>query len=533
MNFYQRKLYALLQAPELQQWGQDLVSQLECLKNDLPNLQTWWGQSGDRHSVKIGRQAQDIGSSSDRVNLFHIERIENTEQVTVHHPISGQKQQVSALKLLKKPDISRIRDEPNAKKVFWWFWRFYPELLAAAQHDALLFPAHTVIPDCPLHSHQSTVSALTGAMFPKCWEVGEQYKTPYLLTFLKLSPLLWLLLQVGEQHKTPYLLIFSFSPVQEFIKSSRKFLDFWAGSYLLHYLSAQLCWHIAQQLGPDAVIVPSLWSQEIIDALIVKKYSDFAPDFTCLQNGREPVNRFTDKTSTSLSTAGFPNMMTILVPGKEAAQKWGRYLAKKLTKEWRKIGINVRNDIRQQVIKFLDHQTEEELKKILNEVFPELNNTPALDPYLRELQLLKQQCCWEWNKLWEAQLNYTWEPYWTAIPLGNSEKALTIDKGTDGSFDQAWVDVQTEIAQTLVDLPNELEEKFYTNLNVGTWWGSIQQRLRHCLNEVKYTRNGKLQLPLANVLQYQVNLVPSTLDLIIKLENLLKDKYETCARVAV
>ncbi len=463
MNFYQRKLYALLQAPELQEWGQHLVSQLECLKNDLPKLQTWWGESDN-----IGRQAQDIGSSSDRVNLFHLERIKNTEQVTVSHPISGQKQQVAALKLQERPDISRIKDEPNAKKVFWWFWRFYPELLAATQPDALLFPAHTVIPDCPLHSHQSTVSALTGAMFPKTWEVVKQ-------------------------HKTPYLLIFSFSPVQEFIKSSRKFLDFWAGSYLLHYLSAQLCWQIAQQLGPDAVIVPSLWSQEIIDALIVKKYGDFAPDFTCLQNGREPVNRFTDKTSTSLSTAGFPNMMTIVVPGKEAAQKWGRYLAKKLTKEWRKIGINVRNDIRQKVIAFLDHQTKEELKQILNDVFPELNNTPAaLDPYLRELQLLKQQCCWEWNNLWEAQLNYTWEPYWTAIPLGNPEKSLTIDKGTDGSFDQTWVKEQTEIAQPVVDLPNQLEKQFYTNLNVGTWWGSIQQRLRHCLNEVKYTRNWQI-----------------------------------------
>jgi|GEM_PF-6232584 len=121
MNFYQRKLYALLQAPELQQWGQDLVSQLKCLNSDLPDLQTWWGQSCDRHSVKIGRQAQDIGSSSDRVNLFHIERIENTEQVTVHHPISGQKQQISALNPQERPDIGKIKDEPDAKKVFWWF----------------------------------------------------------------------------------------------------------------------------------------------------------------------------------------------------------------------------------------------------------------------------------------------------------------------------------------------------------------------------------------------------------------------------
>lgn len=66
MDFYQRKLYALLQAPELRAWGEDVASQLRCLKNDLISLQTWWEESGDRNQ---GGQAQDIASSSDRVNL--------------------------------------------------------------------------------------------------------------------------------------------------------------------------------------------------------------------------------------------------------------------------------------------------------------------------------------------------------------------------------------------------------------------------------------------------------------------------------
>ncbi|MEC4815221.1 MAG: hypothetical protein SAK29_18375 [Scytonema sp. PMC 1069.18] len=176
MNFYQRKLYALLQAPELQEWGQNLVSRLECLKNDLPVLKEWWGQSD-------GRQAQDIGSSSDRVNL-HIEKRNNTEKITVRHPISGQKQEVAVLPPPTDAiDISQIQKEEDEEKVFWWFWRFYPELLAHKQPDALLFPAHTVIPDCPLHSHQSTVSALAGAMFPETWRVGDKHQTPYLLVF--------------------------------------------------------------------------------------------------------------------------------------------------------------------------------------------------------------------------------------------------------------------------------------------------------------------------------------------------------------
>ncbi|MCW5317250.1 type III-B CRISPR-associated protein Cas10/Cmr2 [Nostoc sp. KVJ3] len=472
MNFYQRKLYALLQAPEFADWGNHVLLQLDCLNHDIDNLNNWW--NGINSNAGMGKHAQDIASSSDRVNLFHIERRENTQQVTVRHPISGQKQQVTTLQPLRNaPDISQIKSEANAKKVFWWFWRFYPELLADTQPDALLFPAHTVIPDCPLHSHQSTVSALTGAMFPKCWKSGEEHETPYLLTF-------------------------SFSPVQDFIKSSRKFLDFWAGSYLLHYLSTQLCWHISQHLGPDAIIIPSLWSQEIIDALIVQKYHDFAPNFTNLQNGGEPVNRFTEKISTSLSTAGFPNVITILVPGKQASEKWGRYLTKKLTKEWIKIGIKVRNHIREQVINFLDNQTQTELNGILHEVFPELKNTSDLEAYQQELNLLKQQSCWEWNKLWSAQLNHTWEPYWTAIPLGsqkqleNQNQGLIIDKNNNSIFDKDWIDIQNEIAQPFDNLPSEFENNFYISLNVGTWWGSIHQRLGRCLNNIKYTRNWQI-----------------------------------------
>jgi len=369
MNFYQRKLYALLQAPEFADWGNDVLSQLECLTNDYEDLKAWWNGV---NSNQKGEDAQAIASASDRVNLFPIERSNNPPQVTVRHPISGQKQQVTTLQPPSNlPDISQIQDESNAKKVFWWFWRFYPEILAATQPDALLFPAHTVIPDCPLHSHQSTVSALTGAMFPEEWEEGDS--------------------------KTPYLLIFSFSPVQEFIKSSRKFLDFGAGSYLLHYLSSRLCWHISQELGPDAVIVPSLWSQEIIDALIVQ------------EDKKAPVERFADKTSTSLSTAGFPNMITVLVPGKEGAHKLGNELKLKLTEEWLKIGEKVQLCIRERVITYLKKQPTN-IDKILEEVFGDLTklSDEFLEPYRHELGLIQQKSCWEWNKLWNEQLKHTW-----------------------------------------------------------------------------------------------------------------------------
>jgi CRISPR-associated protein Cmr2 len=471
MKFYQRKLYALLQAPEYKNWGDAILSQLRCLDDHREDLKVWWchEKNGSVENAKIdGIQAQEIASSSDRVNLFHVEHREAETQVTVHHPITGQKQQVTALQPPTNiPDISQIRENTKAKEVFWWFWRFYPELLADKQQDKLLFPTHTIIPDCPLHSHQSTVSALTGAMFPEEWEGGNS--------------------------KTPYLLIFSFSPVQDFIKSSRKFLDFWAGSYLLHYLSTQLCWHIAQNLGPDAVIVPSLWSQEIIDALIVKEYPDFASVFTCLQEDKKDVvKRFTDKTSTSLSTAGFPNMITVVVPGKEAAQEWGKKLKKKLTQEWVNIGEQVRLCIREKVIEYLK-KPNTNFNKILEECFGDLSNLPDefLEPYQHELKLLQDESCWEWNKLWDEQLNHSWEPYWAAVPLGSPDLPLIKDK-ENNVFDPIWIQIQQEISQALIDLPSASETNVYETLNVGTWWGSLQQRLRLCLVAVKNTRNWQI-----------------------------------------
>jgi CRISPR-associated protein Cmr2 len=242
MTLYHRKLYALLKSsevPEIANHHHEICRQLACFNGHLDELDTCWQSC----------VAKDVAASSDRVNLTN--RSETPQSaVEIRHPISGQTQTVANLKPIALEDIEGIQeiiDQPDEKLVFWWFWRFYPELLVKQDSDALLYPAHAILPDCPLHSYQATVSALVGAMDAGTMDSSEH----------------------------PYLLVFSFSPIQEFIKSSRKFLDFWAGSYLLHYLSARLCWIIAQELGPDALIVPSLWGQEIIDAFLLQEYPAF------------------------------------------------------------------------------------------------------------------------------------------------------------------------------------------------------------------------------------------------------------------
>jgi len=313
----------------------------------------------------------------------------------------------------------------------------------------------------------------------------------------------------GDRPETPYLLLFSFSPVQEFIKASRKFVDFWAGSYLLHYLSARLCWHIAQTYGPDAVIVPSLWGQDITDALWLRKYGqephddlenpDYLEEFSRLwrqgfddtNDGLEPVERFDRKESNSLSTAGFPNMITVLVPGKAVAGELGQELAKQLAEEWRTISKKIREDIRQTVTAFLtDDQHQAAREELWQEFEPTLLKAANHALYRQEMELLKQKNCWEWRHLWEAQIDNTWEPYWAAVPLGHPEDELST---RDLSQYEAWASKQDAIAWPPTPLPSAAEKAIYTQeLNVGTWWGSLQQRLRTAHMAVKNTRHWQI-----------------------------------------
>lgn len=472
--YYARKLYAFLRSAKLSHAAVEQLN-LSCLKSHLPQLNDWW-------RPELGQQAEDIAASSDRVNL-HAARSQ-VEQVSIRHPISGDCGNVSPkpeFPTLPADILTLLRRESDAQKVFAWFWRFYPELWLNPQSeilsDGLLYPAHLVLPDCPIHSYQATVSAMTGARFPTGWQTGD-----------------------APTH--PYLIVFTFSPIQDFIKASRKFLDFWAGSYLLHYLSARLCWHIAQKYGPDSIIVPSLWGQDIIAAFALKHHqeTDFGSllevTFTQIGDQKTPVERFEDGSSTSLSTAGFPNVITALVPRLGAAKELGDELADILRDEWLAIGEKVRDHIRGQVsqeaTKILDNQWDE----LWAEIKAGLPRDESSEPYQSDLSKWRSQHNqynqptypnWEWCQLWDVQLKNAWEPYWAAVPIGDPHQPLSVSKA-NGQFDDAWKQAQHNLSQAWVEIPSAAEEHAFDTLNVGSWWGSFQQRLRIAIQTVKNTR---------------------------------------------
>jgi CRISPR-associated protein Cmr2 len=451
---YQRKLYALLRdCASDSRAVSEICQKLNFLSPDIEMLNRWWQE--------VGYRANDIGSSSDRVNLSS----KSNAPTEICHPVSGEGQslQLEAAVPLEvqaaciEGAFTAINqgiensDEVD-KRIFWWCWRFYPELVSSGSRS-LLYPTHPVLPDNPLYSHNSTVSALAGTLFPQGW-------------------------QQGDAESKPYLLLFTFSPVQEFIKASRKFLDFWSSSYMLHYLSARLCWYVAQQYGPDAVITPSLWGQDIIDALLLKEYPEFVQFF----EEKHPVSHCEFLASRSLRTAGFPNTITVLVSGKEEAIALGQELSATLKQLWGEIAQQVRADIKTTVMGYLKTEGVDKLWEAIGEDFdsPEKPN-----PYRRELEQYQQPGCWEWNTLWEAQISHTWEPYFVAVPLGSPEQDL-IHADTQ---DQEWIQAQNEIAQPRDELPTIAEQQAYHGLNVGTWWGSLQARLGQGLQVVKNSRH--------------------------------------------
>jgi CRISPR-associated protein Cmr2 len=442
MDIYQIKLYVLLDL-----LGLTANLRPNCLVSNWDELQDWW----NRHQPLITA----IARASDRLafeQFCHDLGASNPGNVETRHPISGESQTITPLPEVPDLDLTPIT-ELDAKAAFFWLWRFFPQQWAKRHNQALLHPADWRMPDCPLHSYINTVTAVAGAMFPQ-----------------------------SDQPAHPHLLLFTFSPVQEFIKSSRKFLDFWAGSYMLHYLGAHLCWQIADQYGPDAVITPSLWDQEIIDAFLCRDFETFVRAFP---GGLSPGKRFININghSTSLVTAGFPNIITALVPSKEAAEKLGRHLQTALVSEWKRIGDNVREKIKK---KF--HEQHQRADALWGEMGEGFGAPDDANPYWIEFQKLldpSKQGCWEWNPLWDAQLDHTWENYWVVLPLGS--KTPSQDK-TEGAFNPGWIEDQNTIARPRIELPSPAEQAAYEQLNVGTWWGSLQARLGQAIQSIKNTR---------------------------------------------
>ena len=130
--------------------------------------------------------------------------------------------------------IGGIRTDDWHEK-FFLYWRRWRDNAAASTSALAFLPADTRIPDHTIWIHMAVASALAPC--------------------------------IEGRDARPELLLFQLGPVQDFIAQARSQRDLWSGSYLLSWLMAHAIKAVTDEIGPDAVVFPSLRGNGIFDAL--------------------------------------------------------------------------------------------------------------------------------------------------------------------------------------------------------------------------------------------------------------------------
>ena len=469
--YWQAKIWGLLHDPALKplhdnsgRGGEGFWQKLECMEGWVSPKSSKDQKEGDLSGTWLEHIALSdlIASASDRSAIHHIGVAVDygTEGLQLAHLLSGQK---LTLKLdchqeiirqagdrrayLEKQESDLIEQIPatirgDAQKCFWWLWRCLPQQISEKYgSQSLLMPAETRFPDASIWSHATMTSALAGAF------AGYDITPEEVKKNTRNIP-----------KSQAYLAVFTFSPIQELIKASRKIKDFWAGSWILHYLSARVCWQLAQKYGPDCFLYPSLYGQPLIDHWL-RQDAQFA----------EVISKPEDR---QLLTAGFPNVIMLILP--EAKVAAAMQSAKNyLLDSWREIAHLVFEDLTQN----------RHWQKQLREDHPS----------------------------WRIWLDSQWQTYWAATAIGGKDlslKSVGIPTQTPEKAKelQEWIDSQNGALKADLFKPEELSfiqestqefikqrnRNYAGSLNIGSWWANIFDQARATLNSVKNARNWKL-----------------------------------------
>jgi CRISPR-associated protein Cmr2 len=281
----------------------------------------------------------------------------------VVHPLSGETLDLEAmggaLAVLDEQGLDRVvqgakatvetvlqeimrRHGHDHQRLFLALWRLLPERLRqeAAQSERLgalwtLLPADSRVPDHSIWDHLSSTSAMATAL------------------------------------DTPAFLLFTLGPVQEFIATARRTQDLWVGSFLLSYLTWQGMRVIAERLGPDCVLFPSLFAQPLVDQWLHRVHQVIE---------RSPEAEL-------LAQASFPNRFLALVPASQASTL-GEEARQAVLAEWRQLTQHVKRRI---------------------------------EDHLSDLSLATDNT---WNHLWRAHGDACFETYWVALPWGDDPQKI-------------------------------------------------------------------------------------------------------------
>lgn len=277
-----------------------------------------WASSSDRFS--LANRLERAGGSQMRINFLDYPCALHPLSTSENPWISETVRQLSTVPNITSHDktlnpafqaVDRCLEEINnifpnqPRNQFLALWRVLPEWLPQANPAIPPFlwdhlPAETRTPDHTVRDAALATSTIMSAL-PK-----------------------------------PAFLLFTFGPIQSFIKTSRRTQDFWMGSLLLSWLSWQAIKTVAQAYGPDVILYPDLYRQPFVDWWL--KYEE----------GLD-LNHTTFRTSwlTSrheLGISSFPTRFLALL-SEESANTIAAKAKKALICEWRNIVMAVKDQI--------------------------------------------------------------------------------------------------------------------------------------------------------------------------------------------
>lgn len=129
--------------------------------------------------------------------------------------------------------------------------------------------------------------------------------------------------------------VFAITPVQAFIGRARKLRDHWVGSVLLSYLAFTGIRHVAEILGPDHIVYPSLHDQSLVETWIGR-------EFHLARFLEEADPALTKQQNEGASIASFPNKFVFLAPAEKAGAIC-QEIAESVQGEWLRVARLVRD----------------------------------------------------------------------------------------------------------------------------------------------------------------------------------------------
>ncbi len=347
----------------------------------------------------------------------------SNKQDSFKHPVSG-----SALNLeVPDQDVAEgcLSDAlpgqvfEDDQERFFVLWRTWMSQAASQPQGKFLpyLPADTRIPDGSIWNHMSVVSALEGT-------------------------------RDAEGTLRPALFMFQLGPVQEFIAQARTTRDLWSGSYLLSWLTAHGIKALTDELGPDAVIFPSLRGQPLIDWLhqdILKKATYRKADGNASESFWEALHMTDESGKETVLTPNLPNRFLAIVPEGFDGEK----ISTAVRAEWNTIS---------------------------QEVFGFLNQTCPLPKGA--------------EKAWGIQVDQFLQPTWQRWDWEGFDETLTLAEQLPGEL--------ANVSQSLCDAASaipaeERDDRCFPSSkrpdNLGLLWSAHYQLLSHRLAGRRATRD--------------------------------------------